>query len=100
MLNCNRQVVDGEVIISLEGELDTISSRELDSKLDELLGDATKVTVDLGKLEYITSAGLRILLQMENTIEDRNGSMKILHVSDEIKEIFAVTGFMEVLTIK
>ena len=72
MLKYDKQIREGETIISLEGELDTLSSQTLEKDLDSLLADATNVTVDMKKLEYITSAGLRIMLQMENIMEKKD----------------------------
>ncbi len=100
MLNIDSKTTeDGERIISLEGELDTLSSQTLESRIDELLSDTDKVTMDMKQLEYITSAGLRVLLQMENIMEEK-GSMRVINVSEEIMEIFEVTGFTEVLIIE
>ena len=99
MLTYNKQTVEGKTVISLEGELDTLASRSLERELDSLLSDAVNLTVDMGKLEYITSAGLRILMRMGNAMEGKV-SMKIISVSEEIMEIFEVTGFVEILTIE
>lgn len=99
MLTYNKQTVEGKTVISLEGELDTLASRSLERELDSLLSDAVNLTVDMGELEYITSAGLRILMRMGNAMEGK-GSMKIINVSEEIMEIFEVTGFVEILTIE
>ena len=99
MLKIEKKAEGGETVISLEGELDTLSSQTLEEQLDSLIADADKVTVDLEKLDYITSAGLRILLQMENIMEEK-GSMRIVHVREDIMEIFEVTGFTEVLHIE
>jgi len=84
--------------IFLSGELDTLTSEELEQQMDGLLSDAKDVIVDLKDLEYITSAGLRILLEMQNIMSTK-GSMKITNSSEVILEIFEVTGFTEVLTI-
>jgi anti-sigma B factor antagonist len=100
MLNINNMTAEnGEKIIFLEGELDTISAQTLEEKVDELLSDTDKVVVDLEKLEYITSAGLRVLLEMKSTMEER-GSMHIVHVSEDLREIFDVTGLAEIFAIE
>ena len=84
--------------IFLEGELDTLSSQNLEVQVDGLLSDTTDVIVDLTDLEYITSAGLRILLEMQNVMNAK-GSMKITNSNEVVREIFEVTGFTKVLTI-
>ena len=99
MLNVDYRTEDGVRIISLDGELDTLTSQDLEKQLDELLADTDTVVVDMEKVGYITSAGLRILLQMEKVMEQK-GSMKVIHVSEDIMEIFEVTGFTEILTIE
>ena len=98
MLKYDKQTDGGKTVIFLEGELDTLSSQTLEKDLDQLLDGAADLTVDLEKLDYITSAGLRILMQMETAMEQK-GSMKIIHASEEIMEIFDVTGFSDILTI-
>jgi len=98
MLKYHKQIRNGETVISLEGELDTLASQTLETKLDSLLDGAENVTVDMEKLEYLTSAGLRILMRMDNIMQGK-GSLKIVHVREEIMEIFEVTGFVELLNI-
>lgn len=82
-----------------EGRLDTITSPELEKVLKESLDGVSELTLDLGKLDYISSAGLRVLLAAQKTM-NRQGSMKIVHVCETIMEIFEVTGFLDILTIE
>lgn len=98
MLNITTKNENDVKNIFLSGELDTLTSEELEQQMDGLLSDAKDVIVDLKDLEYITSAGLRILLEMQNIMSTK-GSMKITNSSEVILEIFEVTGFTEVLTI-
>ena len=100
MLNCNKQAGQGETIISLEGELDTVASLALEKELGSLLDGAENVKIDMAKLEYITSAGLRMLAQIRNILAEKEGSLTLVHVSEEIREIFDVTGFTDILTIE
>ena len=99
MLDFKKTVDGNETILTLTGELDTLTSMDLEKELDNLLADATDLVVDIEKLEYITSAGLRVLLQMDGMMGEK-GSMKIIHPSQEVMEIFEVTGFLEVLNIE
>ena len=65
----------------------------------ESLDGVSELTLDFGKLDYISSAGLRVLLAAQKTM-NRQGSMKIVHVCETIMEIFEVTGFLDILTIE
>ena len=84
--------------LSLEGRLDTTTAPELELFLKEALSGVTDLTFDFKKLEYISSAGLRVLLSAQK-IMNMQGEMKITGVSDAIMEIFEVTGFSDILNI-
>ena len=96
-INTERQ--DAALTVALEGRLDTTTAPELEKALTEALDGVEALTIDLEKLEYISSAGLRVLLSAQK-IMNKQGSMKLLHVSDMIMEIFEVTGFSDILTIE
>ena len=99
MLNITKNVNDAELNIALEGRLDTISSPQLESELQEsLTPSVTSLVFDLEKLQYCSSAGLRVLLTAQK-IMNKQGSMVLRNTSSDIKEIFDVTGFSDVLTI-
>ncbi len=94
------KTADGsELTVALEGRLDTNTSPELETALKASLDGVTALTLDFEKLEYISSAGLRVLLSAQKTM-DRQGTMKVTHVADIILEIFDVTGFTDILTIE
>ena len=84
--------------IALEGRLDTTTAPELEKELNGL-GGVTELTLDLSKLEYISSAGLRVLLSAHK-IMSRKGGMKLTHVNELVQEVFDVTGFADILTIE
>ena len=98
MLNINKTIENGKAALSLEGRLDTVSAPELEAELKDALDGVSELTLDLEKLEYISSAGLRVLLAAQKEMNKR-GTMKIAHVGETIMEIFEVTGFSEILTI-
>jgi len=83
----------------LEGRLDTTTAPNLEKELKYSLGDVTELIMDFEKLEYISSAGLRVLLSAQKTM-NKQGEMKLIHVNDTIMEIFKVTGFSDILTIE
>ncbi len=99
MLNVNKRKENDKAFLALEGRLDTMTAPELEKELQEILGGLTGLTLDFDKLDYISSAGLRVLLSAQKTMS-RQGEMKIVHVKDTIMEIFEVTGFTDILTIE
>ena len=99
MLNLN-VTKDGETLcVALEGRLDTVSSPELEECLREDLPGMTLLVLDIEKLDYISSAGLRVLLQAHKRMNGQ-GRMVLRNVGESILEIFEVTGFTEILPIE
>ena len=99
MLNISK-IRDGETLtVALEGRLDTSSSARLDGELRGALEGVRSLTLDLEGLEYIASAGLRVLLYAYKTMK-RQGKMTITHVNDVVYGIFEVSGFKDILTIE
>ena len=90
---------DSELMVALSGRLDTLTSPDLEDKLDEELEGVERLIFDLGELEYISSAGLRVLLYAQK-IMDKQGSMKLIHVSPVLMDIFEITDFVSILTIE
>ena len=99
MLNINKNIADGKANFSLEGRLDTVTAPDLEKELKGSLDGVTELIMDFDKLEYISSAGLRVLLSAQKVMT-RQGGMKVIHVNDMIMEIFEVTGFSDILTIE
>ena len=85
--------------VKLEGPLDVRTSPDLERALFPALEGITDVEIDLEGVNYISSAGLRVLLSAQKVMT-RQGEMKIVHVNETILEIFEVTGFSEILTIE
>ena len=85
--------------VVLEGRLDTMTAPELEAVLKTALEGVEELTFDFEKLDYISSAGLRVLLAAQKTM-NRQGSMKVVHANEIILEIFEVTGFSDILTIE
>ena len=99
MLNINKKTENGALTVALEGRLDTTSATQLEGELKGALDGVTSLVLDLEGLEYISSAGLRVLLSAQKLM-NKQGDMTITHVNDVIMEIFDVTGFTDILTIK
>ena len=91
---------NGEALtLKVEGSLDTITSPELETVLKEELDGVSSLTFDFSALDYISSAGLRVLLAAQKRM-NKQGEMKVTGVSEIIMEIFDVTGFTDILTIE
>ena len=89
---------DKKLTIKLDGKLDTNTSPDLDSKMSELEG-MEEVVIDMKDLDYISSAGLRVLLSMQKVM-NKQGKMTIINVCDNVMDIFEVTGFSDILDIE
>ena len=98
MLNVNETLENGKAILELEGRLDTVTAPDLGQRISELPEELNELILDFAKTEYISSAGLRVLLSAQKRMS-RRGGMRLIHVSPEIMEIFEVTGFSDILTI-
>ena len=89
-----------ELLIELKGRLDTNTSPELEKKLAEEKITEALVVLDFKELEYISSAGLRVLLATKKRLESEGKALEIHNINDVVKEVFNVTGFSNILTIK
>ncbi len=85
--------------IALEGRLDTVTAPELEAELKQSMDGAESLVFDFSKLDYISSAGLRVLLSAHKVMS-RKGGMKVTHVNEIVQEVFDVTGFSDILTIE
>jgi len=98
-MNIEQTRNENALVIALEGRLDTMTAPELEAALKTALEGVEELTFDFEKLDYISSAGLRVLLAAQKTM-NRQGSMKVVHTNEIIMEIFEVTGFSDILTIE
>ena len=88
-----------KLTVKLEGRLDTMTAPELEKSLADSLNGITVLTFDMEGLEYISSAGLRVLLATQKTM-NKQGEMKVTKVQEMVMEVFEVTGFNDILTIE
>ena len=88
-----------ETIIEIAGRLDTTTAPVLDKTINEDIGDTKNLVLDLKGLEYISSAGLRVLLGAQKKMQ-RIGSMKVTNVCEAVMEVFEMTGFADILMIE
>lgn len=87
------------VTIALVGRLDTTTAPQLEAELKTSLNDVTDLVFDMEKLEYISSAGLRVLLAAQKVM-NKQGKMVVKNANEEIKGVFDITGFCDILTIE
>lgn len=99
MLNIKKTNENGIALFALEGRLDTTTAPELEKELKAGLDGVSELTLDFAGLEYISSAGLRVLLAAQKVM-NKQGSMKVTKVNETIMEIFEVTGFSDILTVE
>ena len=88
-----------ETIIEIVGRLDTITAPVLDKTINEDIGDTKSLIIDVSGMEYISSAGLRVLLAAQKKMK-KIGFMKVINVCEEVMEVFEMTGFVDILTIE
>ena len=98
-MKINKSMNGGKLEIELEGRLDTTTAPELEKELKDSMDAATELTLDFSKLDYISSAGLRVLLSAHKAMS-KKGGMKVVNVNEVVKEVFDVTGFADILTIE
>ena len=92
---------DGIVTIFLEGRIDSGNATQVEKEILGLMDEnpGKEIAFDAEKLDYISSAGLRVLLSTQKVM-NRQGEMKLIHVRSEVIEIFEVTGFLDILTVE
>lgn len=98
MINIEKAVTGTTLTVALEGRLDTTTSPKLEEDLRSSIGGITELMFDFEKLEYISSAGLRVLLTMQKAM-NQQGKMVLRNVNEAVMEVFEVTGFADILSI-
>lgn len=98
-MNISKTADGGKLTLALEGRLDTTTAPQLEAEIKSGLEGVTDLELDFSRLEYLSSAGLRVLLAAQKTM-NRQGTMVIRHANETIREVFEVTGFSEILTLE
>ena len=98
-MTIDKNLNGNNLTLKIGGRLDTITAPELDADLDNSLSGVQELVLDLEALEYISSAGLRVILKTQKTM-NAQGSMKLINVNDTVMEVFDITGFVDILTIE
>lgn len=99
MLKIDKIADEGKVTFTLWGRLDTLTAPDLEKEIMASIDRISELIIDFKGLDYISSAGLRVILSSLKLM-NKQGSMKLVNVSDQVMEILEVTGFTEILTIE
>ena len=98
-MTIEKKIIGDAVTLVVSGRLDTQTAPELENELDAVLPGLKELTFDMTSLEYVSSAGLRVILKAQKAM-NAQGSMKLTGVNDSIMEVFDITGFLDILTIE
>ena len=98
-MTIEKKINNESATLIVSGRLDTQTAPELENELDSVLADIKELTFDFANLEYVSSAGLRVILKAQKAM-NAQGSMKLTGVNDSIMEVFDITGFLDILTIE
>ena len=98
-MTIEKQIENDKALFNVSGRLDTTTAPELEKELDSILAETKELVFNLSGLEYISSAGLRVILKAQK-IMNTQGSMKLTGVNDCIMEVFDITGFLDILAIE
>lgn len=95
------KTTDGSTLtIAIDGRLDTTTAPQLEAEISQSIDGMEKICLDFGRLEYISSAGLRVLLGTQKKMAKQHGELVIRNAGDTVKEVFEITGFVDILTIE
>ncbi len=94
-------IADQDIVtLILSGRIDTITSPKFQEEILKAFQKGNHLILDFNSVEYISSAGLRVLLVGQKNAESKNGSMKLIHVNEDVHEVLEMTGFIDILTIE
>ena len=99
MLNIEKKQEGTALTVKMEGRLDTNTAPVFQSEVEPMLASVSSLMLDFEKVDYVSSAGLRVLLTFEQEMEEKNKTMELCHVNDIIHDVFDVTGFLDILKI-
>ena len=98
-MTIEKKINQDAATLIVSGRLDTQTAPELENELDAIVSGIKELTFDMTNLEYVSSAGLRVILKAQKVMNTQ-GSMKLTGVNDSIMEVFDITGFLDILTIE
>lgn len=99
-MEINEVSQDGTIMLSISGEIDGTNVDEFENLVSDAADRTSSLVLDLGNLEYVSSAGLRVFLTLQKKVKHRGDSLVIKNVNEEVRDIFSVTGFVKLLNIE
>lgn len=99
-MEIEKKYVEKELTLSIEGRIDTITSNDLEKEISDEMGNFDSLVMDFARVDYISSAGLRLLISTQKKLKQDNIPFVIKNVNDTVKEIFSMSGFDKVLKIQ
>ena len=99
-MTISKNLAGDKLTVAVEGRLDTVTAPDLEAELKSALDGAKELVMDFSKLEYISSAGLRVLLSAFKKMDGKGGKMKVTNINEMVREVLDVTGLMSVLTVE
>ena len=91
---------DSTLTVAISGNIDTVTAPELDSKLQENISDVKDLVLDFAAVDYISSAGLRVILMANQQMEDVDGNLTVKNVNEDVRDVFEMTGFDSLLNLE
>ena len=98
-MTIEKNAENGKLTLKITGRLDTTTAPDLENEIGDALEGVEELVMDMEGLEYISSAGLRVILKAQKQMNTQ-GSMKLVNVNDSVLEVFDITGFIDILTIE
>ncbi|MGN0174013.1 MAG: STAS domain-containing protein [Acutalibacteraceae bacterium] len=98
-MNITKTVNDKTITLAVSGRIDTLTAVDFEKEIDSAVAQAQELILDMKELEYTSSAGLRVILKAQKMMNNK-GKMKLINVSEDVREIFDITGFLDILTIE
>ena len=98
-MTIEKNITGSEAVLNIIGRLDTTTAPELEAIIDGCVAGIKDLVLDCSALEYVSSAGLRVILKAQKQMAAQ-GTMKLIHVNETIMEVFDITGFADILTIE
>lgn len=99
-MEINKTLENGKAEVKISGRIDTVSSPLLEQELNEILSQTDEIVLDFEDVEYISSAGLRILLVLTKLLKAKDGKLKLINVQKVVKDVFEITGFDNIFNIE
>ena len=99
-MEINEVSQDGTIMLSISGEIDGTNVDEFENRVSDAADRTSSLVLDLGNLEYVSSAGLRVFLTLQKKVKQRGDTVIIKNVNEEVMDIFSVTGFVKLLNIE